>query len=425
MIRWAAPIPAEPVEGFVVVPGSKSATARCFVLAALADGPSLLTGVLEARDTRLMRHALTTLGVTFEDRPDGLLITPPAQFHAGPIDVGLAGTVMRFVPPLAALADGDSMFTGDEEALARPVAPLLDGLRQAGAAISSDSLPFTVHGRGVVQGGSATIDASGSSQFVSGLLMGAARFDEGLHLTHHGGRVPSLPHIGLTMAMLADRGVHVTVDGSVESPTWQVPPGPIAAKNEAVEPDLINAVTFLAAALVTHGRVSVDWPTHTVQAADAIIATIQQLGGVVDIADGRLTVTGIELRGADLDLSDVAELTCIAAALLALSEEGGRIRGVGHVRHHETDRLAALEEELNALGGSVTQTDDGLIIAPAKLSAGTWHTRADHRLAHAGALLGLRVDGIVLDDVGCATKTMSNFPELWADLLNMTGETPV
>ncbi|TBT84641.1 3-phosphoshikimate 1-carboxyvinyltransferase [Propioniciclava sinopodophylli] len=416
MTRWVAPTAAGPVRGSVIVPGSKSATARAHVLAALADGPSRLVGALDARDTRLMRGALATLGVGYTDHDDGTVtVTPPDAFRPGAVDVGLAGTIMRFVPPLAALAEGTTAFTGDREAEVRPVAPLLDGLAQAGARIDGRALPFTVHGTGSVRGGEATIDASGSSQFVSGLLLSAARFDEGLTLHHRGEAVPSRPHIGLTLAMLRDRGVGAEEVGPA---SWRVEPGPIDARDETIEPDLVNAAVFLAAALPTAGAVTVAWPRHTVQAADTILGVLDALGGVVTRTDGYVTVSGTgRVKGADLDLTDASELTCIAAALLATADGPGSIRGVAHIRGHETDRLAALETELSQRGAGVHQTADGLAIEPRPLAGGAWGTYADHRMAHAGAVLGLSVPGVELDDIGATTKTMADFAGLWSGLV--------
>ena len=407
-----------PLQATIVVPGSKSATARGYVLAALADAPSVLTGVLDARDTRLMRAALASLGVGFTELGDDRVrVEPPERFRATDVEVGLAGTIMRFLPPVAALAHGPSRFDGDPEARLRPVAPLLDGLAQAGVRIAHpEALPFTVHGTGAVPGGRVTIDASGSSQFVSGLLLAGARFDAGLDLSHAGGTLPSRPHIGLTVAMLRDRGVRISSDEGEDR--WRVAPGPIAARDEAIEPDLINAATFLAAPLLAGGEVTTAWPRHTVQAADTILGVLAALGGDVRRSPGSVTVSGDGVvRGADLDLSLASELTCIAAALLAVEDAPARIRGVAHVRGHETDRLAALQAEINALGGRVEQTPDGLRITPVPLRGGVFHTYADHRMAHAGALLGLAVGGVRLDDVTCTTKTLPDFPGLWATLV--------
>lgn len=420
MRPWAAPTASGPVSGHVVVPGSKSASARAYVLAALGDAPSVLSGVLDARDTRLMRAALTTLGVGFDDLDRAVVrVSPPATFTAGRLDVGQAGTLMRFLPPLAALATGDSAFTGDPEAERRPVRPLLDGLAQVGVRITHpEAVPFTVHGTGGVRGGSARIDASGSSQFVSGLLLSAARFDEGLTLTHTGATLPSLPHIAMTVGMLADRGVSVEGPApDAAAPTWRVAPGIIAARDEAIEPDLVNAAVFLAAGVATGGTVSVAWPRHTLQAGEAILGVLTDLGATLQRSDDRVAVTGGTLRGGDIDLADASELTCIVAALIALSGEPGRIRGVGHVRLHETDRLAALETELRAHGADVHQTDDGLTIEPGRLRGGPFATYADHRMAHAGAVLGLGVPGVRLDDLDCTTKTMADFGDLWQGLV--------
>ncbi len=418
MTSLAAPERSGPLQATIVVPGSKSATARGYVLAALADAPSVLRGVLDARDTRLMRAALTALGVGFVDLgADEVRVEPPAFFTAADIEVGLAGTLMRFLPPVAALADGASRFDGDPEARLRPVQPLLDGLTQAGVRIDHpQALPFTVHGVGAVPGGRVTVDASGSSQFVSGLLLAGARFEAGLDLTHRGGTLPSRPHIGLTVAMLRERGVRIETEP--DSDRWQVAPGPIAARDEAIEPDLINAATFLAAPLLVGGEVTTAWPRHTVQAADTILEVLSALGGSVRHDSESVSVSGDGVvRGADLDLSLASELTCVAAALLAVADAPGSIRGVAHVRGHETDRLAALETEINALGGRVEQTADGLRITPLPLRGGVFHTYADHRMAHAGALLGLAVPGVQLDDVSCTSKTLPDFPGLWARLV--------
>ncbi|MFT3832067.1 MAG: 3-phosphoshikimate 1-carboxyvinyltransferase [Micropruina sp.] len=419
MTPVAAPERSGPLRATLVVPGSKSATARGYLLAALADAPSVLRGVLDARDTRLMRAALTALGVGFTDLgPDQVRVQPPDAFTPSDIEVGLAGTLMRFLPPVAALAAGASRFDGDPEARLRPVRPLLDGLAQAGVRIDHpEALPFTVRGTGSVAGGRVSIDASGSSQFVSGLLLAGARFDAGLDLAHLGGTLPSRPHIGLTVAMLRDRGVRI--DQIEGEDRWRVAPGPIAARDETIEPDLINAATFLAAPLLLGGEVTTAWPRHTVQAADTILEVLSALGGTVRTASDSVTVSGTgSVRGADLDLSLASELTCVAAALLAVADAPGSIRGVGHVRGHETDRLAALESEINALGGEVSQTADGLRITPLPLRGGIFHTYADHRMAHAGALLGLAVPGLRLDDVSCTTKTLPDFPGLWSRLVD-------
>jgi 3-phosphoshikimate 1-carboxyvinyltransferase len=417
---WLAPLAAGPVHGIVRVPGSKSASARSLLLAALADGPSALTGVLDSRDTSLIRAGLAALGAQFEESDEHLHVTPATEIvGGGRIDCGLAGTVMRFLPPLAALAAQPTQFFGDPAASQRPMAPLLGALAELGAEVSQPhTLPFTV-ARGSLRGGAVSLDASGSSQFISALLLSGARFPDGITVTHSGDTLPSLPHIQMTVMLLNRRGVDATQTGPA---SWQVSPGPIAALDEAVEPDLTNAATLLAAAVVTGGELTTAWPDG-VQAGDELASVLAAFGARLVYAatgDGTrtLTVSGIDgLRGADLDLSKVSELTPVAAALAALAPEPSTLRGVAHIRGHETDRLAALAIGLGELGANVRQTADGLAFEPAPLHGGVFGTHADHRLAHAAALVGLVTPGVLLDDVTCTTKTLPDFPGMWTALI--------
>ncbi|SEQ29286.1 3-phosphoshikimate 1-carboxyvinyltransferase [Microlunatus flavus] len=418
---WPAPQAPVPVTATVVVPGSKSETNRALVLAVLADGPSSIVNGLDARDTALMRDALRALGATIDERPDGWHVTPPASFvGGGSVACGLAGTVMRFVPPLALLADGPVSFDGDEQAYARPMAPLLGALRDLGADVTTtraaDALPFTVTPAQNQAGGRVSIDASSSSQFVSALLLVGARLRGGLEVVHEGGQVPSLPHIAMTVAMLRERGVDV--DDS-RADRWVVAEGPIAARDVAVEPDLSNAAPFLAAAAVTGGAVTVPhWPTGTLQPGDQLRDILAVFGAEVELGEDGLTVRGTDqLLGTDLDLGGASELTPVVAALAALARDTSRISGVAHVRGHETDRLAALRTELEAMGARVHETHDGLTIHPRLLAGGEFHTYADHRMAQAGAVLGLVVPDVVLDDVACTSKTMPTFVEAWQQML--------
>ncbi len=426
MIPWQAPLASSPVYGHLVVPGSKSASARSLLLAALADGPSVLTGVLYSRDTTLMRAGLTALGARFEDRPDGRVGVRPAEVvtGGGDIDCGLAGTVLRFLPPIAALAGAPTRFHGDAAAAARPVAPLLDALAALGASVSEPrTLPFTVSGGDSFRGGPVSLDASASSQFVSALLLAGARFPDGVTVHHSGGALPSLPHIDMTCTLLERRGVTV---GTPADLTWRIAPGPIAALDEIVEPDLTNAASLLAAALVTGGALSTAWPEGSVQAADDLLGVLVAFGartGYSGSGASRLVrVSGDgAVHGADVDLHAVSELTPVAAALAAVADSPSVLRGVAHIRGHETDRLAALASELGGLGVGVRETADGLEITPGPRHGGTFHTHADHRLAHAGALIGLVTPGVGLDDVGCTTKTLPDFPGLWSHLLGTAG----
>ena len=415
--RWPAPLAPAPVTAVVAVPGSKSETNRALVLAALADGPSTIVNGLEARDTALMRDALRSLGVRVEESEAGWRISPPATFSGGGhVDCGLAGTVMRFVPPIAALADGPVGFDGDTQAYGRPMGPVLRALADLGAPVHGDRLPFTVHGSVGLRGGPVTVDASTSSQFVSGLLLVGARLADGLDLRHVGAPIPSLPHIAMTVAMLRERGVQV--DDS-EPDRWVVSPGPVAARDVAVEPDLSNAAPFLAAAAATGGRVTVPhWPARTLQPGDQLREILAGFGAQVQLDEAGLTVTGTDrLWGVDLDLNDASELTPVVAALAALAEGSSHLSGIAHVRGHETDRLAALEAELEGMGARVHQTDDGLVIHPRLLGGETFHCYADHRMAQAGAVVGLVVPDVVLDDVSCTAKTMPTFVPLWEQML--------
>lgn len=430
---WRAPVAPGPVAATLSLPGSKSLTNRELVLAALADGPSVLRAPLWSRDSELMVEGLRQLGTRFERMPgaggfgDDLRVTPADELVGSTtIDCGLAGTVMRFLPPVAALALGPTTFDGDETAYRRPMRGVIDGLRGLGVDLDDDgrgTLPFTVHGFGRVEGGELAIDASASSQFVSGLLLSAPRFERGLDLAHTGERLPSLPHIEMTIDTLAHRGVEV------EQPAvgrWRVAPGPIAARDVDIEPDLSNAAPFLVAALVAGGSVTITgWPSQTTQVGAQLAELLPRFGARVERDGDRLTVhapaTGADgsrgIRGVDLDLSEAGELVPNLVALAAFADGPSTITGIGHIRHHETDRLAALAAELNGLGGRVTELDDGLRIEPAPLHGGAWKAYADHRMATTGAIVGLAVEGVVVDDIGSTSKTLPQFTELWERML--------
>lgn len=427
--NWPAPTVTAPIKATVALPGSKSITNRALILAALANGPSTLTGVLRSRDTDLMLTALTTLGVGIAfpanektsdaSQPNSAttVTVTPAPLRGGTIDCGLAGTIMRFLPPVAALATGTTVMDGDVQARTRPQSTILDALRSLGVDVSGSTLPFTIHGTGSVTGGEVVIDASGSSQFVSGLLLSASRFEKGLTISHSGGRLPSLPHIEMTVKMLTQSGVTVR---QPDPSTWIVEPGPINAIPWAIEPDLSNAAAFLAAAAATGGTVSIPlWPQHTTQPGAHIVEILEAIGCTVEHkADGVLTIVGNrQLAGLTANLGDIGELTPTIAALCALATTPSHLTGIGHLRGHETDRLKALTTEINRLGGNCTETSDGLSIIPAPLTGGNWHCYADHRMATAGALIGLVTPGVELDDVHSTSKTLPNFVSLWTSMI--------
>ncbi|MBM7805682.1 3-phosphoshikimate 1-carboxyvinyltransferase [Geodermatophilus bullaregiensis] len=421
---WTTPHRPTPVDAVVALPGSKSITARALVLAALADGPSRLGRPLRARDTELMAAGLRALGVRIDDdgaSPDtDWLVTPGELRGPAEVDAGLAGTVLRFLPPVAALAAGPVRLDGDPRLHERPNAGLVAALRDLGVEVDDGGrgrAPFTVHGTGRVRGGPVTVDASESSQIVSGLLLAAARFDEGLDLTPAGG-VPSMPHVEMTVVALREHGVDVTATGR----GWRVAPGPVAARDRVVEPDLSNAAPFLAAALVTGGRVTVpDWPEVTTQPGAQLDRLLGEMGADVQRAPGGLQVTGTgTIAPLVADLGEVGELTPVLAALCALADGTSRLTGIGHLRGHETDRLQALDEVLSAVGARVEQLPDGLVVTPGPPRPALVDSYADHRMVHAAAVLGLAVDGVRVSGPEAVTKTLPDFRERWDGMLGAT-----
>ncbi|MGW7515765.1 3-phosphoshikimate 1-carboxyvinyltransferase [Streptomyces sp. NPDC054796] len=441
--HWSAPLASSPVDATVTVPGSKSVTNRGLVLAALSSEPGWLRRPLRSRDTLLMAEALRAMGVHIEETVssssaagsgaggtgaaagagEAWRVIPAGLSGPATVDVGNAGTVMRFLPPVAALADGDIRFDGDPRSYERPLHGVIDALRALGARIDDEkrgALPMTVHGSGSLTGGTVEIDASSSSQFVSALLLSGPRFNQGVEVRHVGGKLPSMPHIRMTVDMLRLAGAQVDApeDGG-ERDVWRVTPGALLGRDLTVEPDLSNAQPFLAAALVTGGRVTIpDWPKHTTQPGDALRRIFTEMGATCQLDERGLTLKGNgRVRGIDVDLSEVGELTPGIAAVAALAESESVLRGVAHLRLHETDRLAALTKEINGLGGDVTETEDGLRIRPRTLHGGVFHTYDDHRLATAGALLGLVVPDVQVENIATTGKTLPDFPALWSGML--------
>jgi 3-phosphoshikimate 1-carboxyvinyltransferase len=506
-------VASQPLDARVRLPGSKSLTARYLVLAALANGPSLLRGVLDARDSQLMGQALAALGASFDrPAPDAVRVLPappstrpgrarprgatrPAAGavtdagsgqaatdvrtdHAGAdvrtglaatdvqteqaatgtgpgqaatdvrtdqavIDVGLAGTVMRFAAPLAALSASSFTFTGDSAAAGRPIRPLLQALADLGAEVGwpprGRSLPFSITGLGSLAGGACTLDARASSQFLSALLLAAPRFDQGLRVELHPPALPSRPHVDMTVRALTQFGAAVEQVGEW---SWRVAPGGLAGQDLTVEPDLSNAGPFLAAALVAGGTVRVPgWPGQTDQPGDKLREYLEAFGGKVTWrpdsppadrhcpdhgpSDGAREVSGeLEvsgevgaLRGAHLNLAEAGELAPTLAALAALAGSESRLVGIGHLRGHETNRLAALTAEINRLGGDATELEGGLAIRPRPLHGGVVRTYGDHRMATFAALIGLAVPGVLIEDIGATAKTLPGFAALWQEMV--------
>ena len=420
---WNAPLRVTPVSARVRIPGSKSLTNRWLVLAAIAGGPSRINLPLQARDTLLMAQALTSLGAAVEVDGEAFVVTPGPLEGPAEVDCGLAGTVMRFVPPIAAIASGDIRFDGDPHARVRPMKQIIESLRSLDVEVDDDkrgTLPFTVHGKGFVPGGKVTIDASASSQFVSALLLAGCRYDAGVVVEHSGGQLPSMPHIDMSVEVLREVGIQVDVDVSDDShATWKVHPGVPQPFNVTVEPDLSNAAPFVAAALVCGGSVTIpNWPTQTNQAGDFLRTLLPKMGAEVTRTGSDITFTGSgEIHGVDIDLHDVGELTPVIAALCALADSPSQLRGIAHLRGHETDRLAALVSEITNLGGDIYETEDGLVISPRPLHGGTFATYADHRMAMAGAVLGLAVPDVLIENIATTAKTLPEFADMWLDMV--------
>ena len=419
---------ATPVDISVVIPGSKSVTNRALILAAQAKSPSVLRRPLVSRDSELMVAGLKALGIGIEEKTAVVngaaelqwIITPAPMRGGVKVDVGNAGTVMRFLPPLAALATGEVAFDGDPRSYERPLGPVIKALEELGISIEHEdrySLPLKLQGTGSIPGGALTIDASASSQFLSALLLVAPSFTNGIVAKHQGGSLPSMPHIEMTVEMLRDFGATVEVDAAKQ--TWSVKPGALQGKDLVIEPDLSNAAPFLSLAMVCGGSVTIaDWPKATTQPGDQLRSIFTAMGATVSFSDAGLTLTGNgTIHGIDIDLHDVGELTPSIAALAALADSPSHLRGIGHLRLHETDRLAALTREINALGGDVVEEETALHITPAPLHGGVFHTYDDHRLATAGAVLGLVVPGIEVENIATTRKTLPDFPGLWSSLL--------
>jgi len=418
---WSAPFRAsKPISGAINIPGSKSVTNRALVLSALASSPSTLRKGLRSRDTDLMIKALSSLGVKIEIEEDLWQITPAPLMGPAGIDVGNAGTVMRFLPPLAALANGLISFDGDPRSHQRPLGPVIKALESLGVSIEHQgrySLPLVINGAGYITGGEAEIDASASSQFLSSLLLVAPLMKQGLRIKNVGKSLPSKPHIEMTIAMLAQYGA--VVDTSIAN-QWSIKPTKLFGVDLVIEPDLSNAAVFMAVPILCGGEVIIkDWPRKTTQPGDQLRQIFSDMGGEIDFVDQGLRVrsTG-QIRGIDIDLGDVGELTPVIAALACFANSPSNLRGIGHLRLHETDRLSALKNELTALGAQVIEEESALRINPMPMKAGVFRTYEDHRLATAGALIGLAVKGVEVENIETTRKTITDFPALWSQLLN-------
>ena len=430
MSNWSAPFrsgltaASKPISATVTIPGSKSATNRALILAALATTPSRIRKPLSSRDTDLMVKGLQSLGCKIEqvktDQGFDYQVIPGKLTGPTQIDVGNAGTVMRFLPPIAALATGLIHFDGDERSHQRPIAPVLSALEQLGVSVEHNNkykLPITINGAGKIKGGTVEIDASASSQFVSALLLVAPATQEGITIKNIGPSLPSTPHIEMTIQMLEKFGATVQRTAS----SWSVQPCQLIGQDLVIEPDLSNAAPFMAAAMICGGSVQVsDWPLSTTQPGDQLRSIFTKMGAKVELNASGLTITGSgKIDGIDIDLGDVGELTPSIAAVASLATTPSALRGISHLRLHETDRLSALANEINNLGGSVTEGPGDLIIKPGKMNASQiFRSYEDHRMATAGAIIGLAVEGVIVENIETTRKTLSDFPGMWQGMLD-------
>lgn len=434
---WLAPQTEGPLYSTVVLPGSKSQTSRAFVIGSIAQKPLEVTGALASRDTYLAACAMEQFGArfTFDDEGTTLTIHPPETLRGGgTINCGLAGTVMRFGSALAAFTDGQTTLVGDEAASHRPLKPLMDSLKSLGAKVEYGGrkgyLPVTITGveapsrrkaarkaRKHSLGSPVRVDTSSSSQYLSALLLASPLIPESIVLRAEG-RLPSWPYVAMSIDMLADQDVNVR---RVSSWSWRTDPVRPAGNPIDIEPDLSNAGPFLAAALLAGGSVTIkDWPVRTDQVGKYWLELLPQFGASVALSGNGLTVTapqGLTWEGLELDLGPCGELAPTVAALCLFATTPSTLIGISHLRGHETDRLEALVTEIKRLGGSAQETYDGLHIIPAPLHGAALESYEDHRMATFGAIVGLRVPGCGVADIGTTAKTLPDFPQRWAAML--------
>ena len=430
MTNWSAPFRGgltsigEPVNAKITIPGSKSATNRALILAAIAKTPSRLRKPLSSRDADLMVKGLQSLGCKINEikteQGFDYQITPHKLSGPTQIDVGNAGTVMRFLPPIASLATGLVHFDGDARSHERPLEPVIKALEQLGASIEHGNkyrLPLTINGSGEIKGGEVEVDASASSQFISALMLLGPATKNGLTIKNIGKTLPSMPHIEMTIQMLRQFGATVEVNEN----SWKVISGDLLGQDLTIEPDLSNAAPFMAAAMICGGSVEIlDWPKSTSQPGDQLRDIYAKMGARIERSNVGLKISGSgTISGIDIDLHDVGELTPSIAAVAALASSPSTLRGIAHLRLHETDRLAALASEINNLGGDVTEGPGELLIKPSKLVASQiFKSYEDHRMATAGAIMGLAVKDLIVENIETTKKTLPDFPGMWQEMLN-------
>ncbi|MBW3625453.1 MAG: 3-phosphoshikimate 1-carboxyvinyltransferase [Armatimonadetes bacterium] len=407
-------VPSGPLDATFVVPSSKSYTNRALLLAALAEGESRIRRPLHSDDTARMKEALAGFGVEVKEESGDFLVRGSGgklNDASEPLHCGLSGTTIRFLTAFAALAEGETVLTGHPPLLRRPIAPLADVLEQLGAEIrylgEPGYPPLAV--TGPLRGGSATMDASKSSQFLTALLLVApyARTPVSLEVS----ALASRPYVEMTIASMREFGVEV----EQEDDRYTVSTQSYGAQDYEVEYDASSAAHLLALAATSQGQVTLENAAPQTLQADARFAEyLAEMGCRVDRDGSRLTVQGPEtLRPIRRDLSDTPDMTTPLAVICAYAEGDSHLYNVELVRGHETDRLTATTTELRKLGVEVTEEQDGLKIRGGSRHGARIATYHDHRMAMSFAAAGLRTPGVVIEDPGCVTKT---YPGFWNDL---------
>lgn len=395
----------------VVVPGSKSITNRALACALLADGPSELTGVLFADDTEAMLGVVDSLGG--KPRIDRQQHSVTVQGSAGALtpgprdlDVRMSGTTTRFAIALAARGTGAYALDGHPAMRARPMGTAAAALRSLGVSVDGDQLPLTVTGG--LHGGSVSVPADISSQFASGLLLAAPGLDDGLDLTL-GGAVVSKPYLDMTCTVMRSFGAEIDADGT----RYRIPAtSRYSGTSYHIEPDASAASYFFGAAAVTGGRVRIDGlGPDALQGDVAFVDVLEQMGATVTRSTDSLEVQGPpQLRGIEIDMADISDTAQTLAAIAPFADSPTRVTGIDFIRNKETDRIAAVVNELQRLGIDAREEADGFLINPGEPQPGTIQTYDDHRMAMSFALVGLRCDGIKIADPDCVAKT---FPTYW------------
>lgn len=406
-------VPARgPVSGTVRLPGSKSLTNRALVLGGLAEGRTLIEGALFSDDTLLMAEGLRALGLSVEADAAAVRFTVWGQGGRLPapeatIDAGGAGTVARFLTAVAALGFGRYVIDGSPRMRERPIGDLVSALRALGSDLEAPSgcPPVLVRARGLA-GGSAAVAGEVSSQFLSALLLVAPLAESRVALAVEGALVAA-PYVDMTLKMMEAFGVHVERGGGA----FRIAPQRYRPQNYPVEPDASSASYFFAAAAITGGRVAVPGLRRdSLQGDLGFLGVLERMGCDVEWTETGVEVRGPErLRGVDVDLNNMSDMTMTLAALAPFADGLVRIRNVAHIRRQESDRLGALATELRRLGQEVLEHSDGLEIHPRPLRPAVVQTYGDHRIAMAFAILALRTDGVAIAGPECVTKTFPAF----------------